>query len=421
MNAQVMGWSGYNALMQGSGKCDKAGAGGYNETTFVATMDFLVNSGLAKLGFTYLAADDCWIADTRDPTTNRLRADPTRFPSGMTYLADQAHSRGLQLGLYAAAGKLTCRDFPGSEGFEQLDADTFVSWGVDGVKLDACDDTALWGPQYTKWSQALNTSGKAMFFSCSWPAYFQECIVGNTSSCGESPWPYIASICNMWRYGDDLQPTWTRGRNTHTGGSGLSDIIEWAAADDFAHKAPIGPGAYNDPDFLIVGCPPDSPCEPGYSPGPPINDVEQRTQFSMWSILAAPMILGSDIRYLSSYALETVSNADVIAVSQDPAGHQGLRIVNGTDGGQVWVRNLTAATSEQRAVAVAMFNSGDAATLTMSVTAQQLGFVAGAQLTVKDLWSKTVETVGGDDSAASPISRAVATHATAMLRVSSAT
>jgi alpha-galactosidase len=124
----VMGWSGYNAFMQNSGRCDHAGAGGYNESTFVATMDVLVSSGLRDAGYVYVNADDCWIAENRT-ADGQLAADPTRFAHGMKWLAQQAHDRELKLGLYAAASITTCRDFPGSQGHERLDALTFADWG----------------------------------------------------------------------------------------------------------------------------------------------------------------------------------------------------------------------------------------------------------------------------------------------------
>ena len=118
-----MGWSGYNALMQNSGECALAAA--YNETTFLETAAALTASGLARLGYDTLSADDCWLAVNRT-ADGRLAADPTRFPHGMAYLADRLHSQGLKLGLYAAASLLTCRDFPGSQGFEALDAETYA-------------------------------------------------------------------------------------------------------------------------------------------------------------------------------------------------------------------------------------------------------------------------------------------------------
>ena len=164
----TMGWSGYMAFMQGSGHCATAGASGYNETTFMQTMDALIATGLKDVGYTYVNADDCWIAENRT-TEGKLTADPTRFPHGMKWLADRAHSRGLKLGLYAAASVETCRQYPGSQGFEAVDAATFAGFGADFVKLDSCgswskaEGPESWANQYGKWSRALNASGT--FFS----------------------------------------------------------------------------------------------------------------------------------------------------------------------------------------------------------------------------------------------------------------
>lgn len=328
----------------------------------------------------------------------------------MAFLAGEAHKRGLKLGLYAAAGNLTCRNFPGSEGHEALDAATFASWGADFAKLDACHDAPLWGPQYTAWSRALNASERPIVFSCSWPTYYDVCIAQGKSDCGPNPWlSAIVEICNMWRYGDDLQPTWSR--PGELGGSGIKDIIEFAAAAHMSRRAPIGPGQFNDADFLVVGCPTDGPCEGGYLPGPPTSDVEQRTQMSMWAIIASPLIIGSDIRGISKTAMDTLSNKDAIAISQDPAGIQGHRVVNNSDGTQVWVRPLTPAHGEAKAVAVALLNAGDAGVVTISVTPSQLGFPAGTDVLVLDVWA-------GSSSQTHLISSEVGAHATTLLRVS---
>jgi len=168
-----------NAFMQNSGHCDKAGAGGYNETTFVQTADALVSKGLAALGYVYLNLDDCWIAENRT-ADGKLTYDLSRFPSGMTWLAKQAHSRKLKLGLYAAASVETCRQFPGSQGYEEVDAQTFADWGADFAKLDSCggtlaNGTESWYHQYGRWADAMNKTGRQMVFSCSWAVYFTIC------------------------------------------------------------------------------------------------------------------------------------------------------------------------------------------------------------------------------------------------------
>lgn len=253
------------------------------------------------------------------------------------------------------------------------------------------------------------------------------------SNCGDSPWPGIANICNsksappssrrkspdtaerlsrsVWRYGNDLDPAWTRG------GSGIMDIINHAAAGGFADKAPIGPGQFNDPDYLVVGCPTDAPCEPNYPVGPrPLSDTEQRTQMSMWAILAAPLIIGSDIRELSATAFDTLTNADVLRISQDPAGHQGTRVTTAGDAApQVWVRRLTPASGESTAIAIAMLNAGEDA-VRMSATFAQLGLPASApSADIKDVWRGNSTTV---NNAKVDSGTSVPPHGTVLLRVS---
>ena len=165
----------------------------------------------------------------------------------------------------------------------------------------------------------MNESGKQMVFSCSWAVYFTACAGMNPgyppqeweAQCGVLPWKdhFISDICHMWRYGEDLTPTWTNPTLTPAGGSGVNgvggsgvgDIIEFAAEFWAAvWREQTGPGAFNDPDFLVVGCPTDKPCEAGYTGGGPHNSsqiplsyLEQQTQFSFWCLMAAPLIIGS--------------------------------------------------------------------------------------------------------------------------------
>lgn len=440
----IMGWSGYNALMQDSGHCDKAGAAGYNETTFQETAAVLASTGMRELGYVYMNLDDCWIAENRSGS-GKLLADPTRFPHGMTWLADKAHSLGLKLGLYAAASEYTCRSFPGSQGFEEIDASTFASWGADFVKLDSCSRTFLangtesWANQYTRWAAALNASGRQMVFSCSWAVYWTSCAAKYppaewASQCGDVPWEdnTIADACHLWRYGSDLQPYWGEGAAapesqrilSGAGGRGVGDIIEFASSI-FAYnwRAVTGPGATNDPDFLVVGCPTDRPCGGVTKPYPPLSDIEQRTQFSVWCLLAAPLIIGSDIRNLTSTALATLTNAKAIAINQDPAGFSPRLVakrVGGAHAHQVWVRPLQGGD-----VAAALINTG---TAPMDITLQLHGVLCATcapRATVSDMWEG--DTTLGSAGPPSPVvaegsftAVGVRPHETVLLRLSPA-
>jgi alpha-galactosidase len=387
-----MGWSGYNALMQASGKYCTYGGGVYNETTVLETADFLLSSGLAAVGYKTLSIDDCWSAMNRS-ASGQLAADPTRFPHGMQWLASQLHAKGLLMGLYAAASPLTCRGFPGSQGHEALDAATFASWGADMAKLDTCggvlnNGSTSWINQYSLWSAALNASGRQMVFSCSWPGAWAFCVKKfGPGACGESPIPVMSRLCHQWRYDYDDQATWTD-ENYVPGdtGGGVKDVIFKATTDPLfaAMRAETGPGAFQDPDFLSVGCPSDRPCFPNNPkpPGPGLTPVEQRLQFSMWCLLAAPLIVGSDLRSASAFALATLLNTDAIAINQDPLAAQPrvLSWSNATLAG-VWARPMANGDG-----AAALLNMGPAP-IQLTVALADLGF-GNKGGSVFNVWTK---------------------------------
>ncbi len=101
----------------------------------MTSADALVSTGLAAAGYNEVHLDDCIISSQRDPTTNKLVADPDRFPSGFKALGDYIHARNLTFGFYTAISSSTCSGLPGSRGYEELDAQTFASWGVDYLKV----------------------------------------------------------------------------------------------------------------------------------------------------------------------------------------------------------------------------------------------------------------------------------------------
>jgi alpha-galactosidase len=235
-----------------------------------------------------------------------LRADPKRFPSGIPALADYVHRRGLQLGLYLSAGRLTCQRLPGSEGHLAQDASAVAGWGVDLVKLDWCfsspssDRLSVYGEM----RDALRASGRPVVLSiCEW---------GD----GE-PWTWGARAGHMWRTTHDI-PVYDRRDRWRA--------ILRVAARNARLGAHAGPGGWNDPDILQVGL-------------RGLSAAEGRTMFSMWAMMAAPLLAGNDVRHMSGRTRGTLANRDVIAIDQDPAGVQGLR-VSAKGGRDVWVRPL---------------------------------------------------------------------------------
>ncbi len=368
---------------------------GNSESLILAQAHALVTNGLAAKGFTTVTVDDCWMAGQRDGNGN-LVADPTRFPDGMAYVGQQLHSLGLKFGLYQDIGSYTCGGYPGSWNHFQQDANSFASWGVDYIKLDGCNmpsasNTAAGYIQaYKDFGAAMkaNSSGRDMVFSESSPAYFSigvsdlsnwYSVIDGASQSGQ-----------LWREGYDVKMHNLSGSAWDKPGNGAGVMTQYGYNSLLARYS--APGSWNDPDFLITG---DG-----------LTDDESRSQLALWSMMASPLILSTDIPTLSSASLATLGNSDVLAVDQDPLGKQaGIVSRNGTV--DVLARPL--ANGDR---AVALLNRGTTAT-TATTTLTNVGFLGGGSCsaTVKDLWS------GGTSSTGGTISATVPAHGTAILRV----
>jgi alpha-galactosidase len=330
-----MGWNSWNAF-----HCE------VSEARVRAAADALVASGMRDAGYRYVVVDDCWQGE-RD-AEGRLPPDPERFPSGMKALAEYVHARGLAFGLYSGAGELSCAGRPASRGHETVDARTWAEWGVDYVKYDWCHTEGLDARDaYGRMSRALRATGRPIVFSiCEW---------GTTS-----PWTWAAGVGQSWRTTADIQPCWDCG--TEWGGTGITHILDSVAdLHGFA-----GPGHWNDLDMLEVG-------NAGLSPG------EGRAHFSLWALLASPLMAGNDVAAMPKEAREVLLNREVIAVNQDPLGVAGRRILDrGHD--EVWAKPLADGSR-----AVVLLNRG---TETMAVRCrlEDLGFAAGQKVVLRDLW-----------------------------------
>lgn len=311
--------------------------------------DALVATGMRDAGYEYVVVDDCWQAHARG-ADGALRAHPERFPSGMKALADHVHRRGLKFGIYASPGSDTCAMFwdqyPGRElgslGHERQDADLFASWGVDFLKYDWCraDITSGLDPKlaFTVMRDALRATGRDIVYSISEYGDY-------------SPWTWARGIAHLWRTTQDLQPTWT---------SVATVIGSQALLADHTGR----PGGWNDPDMLQVG-------------NGTLTDIENRTHFSMWTMLNAPLFVGTDLTALSVQALATLTNHEVIAIGQDFAGSQGRRI-HASSQQEVWTKPLS--NGDQ---AVLLYN-GAQARATVSV---DLSGSTGSGWKARDLWA----------------------------------
>lgn len=233
---------------------------------------------------------------------------------------------------------------------------------------------------YTKMSQALQATGRPIVFSlCEWGTH--------------RPWEWGAPIAHLWRTTGDIFDKWE---------SVLSILDRQVGLERYA-----GPGGWNDPDMLEVG-------------NGGMTATEYRAHFSLWCLLNAPLMAGNDLRHMDEETRAILTNKEVIAVNQDPAGVQGSRIRK--DGDQeVWAKVL--ANGDR---AVILFNRGESDTL-MEVSLAELGFgdaggtaasagaagAPGAHYVARDLWEHRDVAFNGEGK----LRAVVPGHGVAMFRV----
>jgi alpha-galactosidase len=346
----------------------------FNEAMIRGVADKFISLGLRDAGYRYVNVDDCWANWQRDKNGN-LQPNPKRFPSGIKALANYIHQKGLKFGVYSSAGTSTCeplqenRGFPGGLGHEKQDAATIASWGVDYLKYDNCNNQKVDAQQrYTAMAEALRATGRPIFFSvCEW---------------GENkPWLWAGKPpvgAGSWRTTGDISDSYA---------SMLKNFKQNVVLDSYAT-----PGHWNDPDMLEVG-------------NGGMTDVEYRSHFSLWSIMAAPLLIGTDLRTVKPDALKILLNKEVIAVDQDPLGVQGKQ-VRDADGIHVIVKPL-----KDGSEAVVVFNEADAAH-DVSVSASEIGLAKAGNYRLRDLWEHTQK--NGDGS----INVNLPAHASVMYRIS---
>lgn len=301
----------------------------FTEEDIKSVADAMVEEGLVDLGYEYIFIDDGWQGG-RDKRNNII-ANPEKFPSGMKALADYLHSKGMKIGIYSDAAQLTCAGYTASLGFEEQDAKTFASWDIDYLKYDYCGaptdrETAV--KRYTKMADALQNSGREIVFSvCEWGQ--------------REPWLWAKEAGGqLWRTTYDIRDKWSanapEGANLHEEsiGYGILDILEInAELDEYA-----GPGGWNDPDMLVVGLKGKSGPSRDQG-GIGATTTEYQSQMSLWSLMAAPLMISNDVRNMDADTRKILTNKDIIAIDQDPLGKQAKRIINENDW-QVFVKPL---------------------------------------------------------------------------------
>lgn len=343
-----MGWMTWNMFK-----------GDISEQLIKETADAMVESGLRDAGYKYVFIDDLWQGG-RD-NRNNIIPDPKKFPNGIKALADYVHSKGLKLGIYSDAAQLTCGGCTASYGFEEQDARTFASWGVDYLKYDYCnapEDSATARLRYKTMADALSKSGRDIVLGiCEW---------GQRN--GEEWCEHVGG--QLWRTSSDVRDMWKDIVNQ--GGAGILDIINVTAP----LSKQVRHGQWPDMDMLVVGL---------NGKGGPSSDLggvgctytEYQTQMSMWCMMSSVLALSNDLRHLTPEDKRILLNKEIIAIDQDPLGKAAERVVNEASH-QVFVRPLANGSH-----AVAILNSGDKAQR-LSVSFKQLGLTG--KYTVRDVW-----------------------------------
>jgi len=373
-----MGWNSWNCF-----------ASAVTASDVRAAADAFVKTGLIDHGWTYINIDDYWMTrpvaddavvkdlealelarnDSRgfkfrpmsDPSLvgpprdaeGRINAN-SRFPD-MAGLADYVHGLGLKIGIYSSPGPLTCGQCIASYGHESADAARFAAWGFDYLKYDWCTYRAYAANNsraelikpYAIMGDALRAQKRDIVFSL--------CQYGMGDV-----WEWGADVGgNCWRTTNDINDTWAR-----LSGIGFSQN---------GHESHAGPGHWNDPDMLVVGW-----VGWGRNLHPTrLTPDEQYTHMSLWSLLAAPLLIGCDLTRLDAFTLNLLTNDEVLAVDQDPLGHAAHRVA--VDGNlEVWARPLA-----DGSIALGLFNRGDTPA-EAAARWDELG-ISGPQI-VRDLW-----------------------------------
>lgn len=296
-----MGWNSWNKF-----GCN------VSESLIIGMADAMASSGMKEAGYEYIIIDDCWQI-SRDEN-GEIVADKERFPHGIKYLADYVHSKGLKFGIYSCAGTKTCAGRPGGFGHEYQDARTYASYGVDYLKYDWCNTTTQDArSSYTNVRDALYKAGRPIVFSlCEWGA--------------NKPWEWAGEVGHLWRTTGDISDSWN------------SMISIFNQQKDLARYA--GPGHWNDPDMLEVG-------------NGRMTTEEYKTHFSLWCMLAAPLLAGNDLQTMTQETKTILLNKEIIDLDQDTLGRQAT-CYRDNIGYQIWIKPLV-----NNEKAVCLLNTSD--------------------------------------------------------------
>lgn len=367
-----MGWNTWNTFGQD-----------INEKLIMESADKLVEMGYKDAGYEYVVIDDCWSLKSRDEN-GCLVPDPEKFPHGMKYLADYIHSKGLKFGMYSCAGYQTCAGYPSSYGYEFKDAETFASWGVDFLKYDFCyfPSTGDGKLAYLTMSNALRATGRDILFSaCNW----------GTDNC----WEWMNSVgAQMYRSTGDIFDSF--------------ESIKSIFLGQVQTGLPMsGAGCFNDLDMLVCGM---------YGKGnvgrdKACGDIEYKTHFALWCLASSPLMMGGDIRDMSDYCHDLLTNPRLIAINKDPDARPPFEVKTNYWNSDTMRRYIKVLSDGDYIVGIINFGDGEC---TYSLYEQEIGFPidSGVKLHMSDVFT-------GNDMGVLKVCYTVklAAHDCAMLRL----
>ncbi|MEI6555543.1 MAG: putative Ig domain-containing protein [Paludibacter sp.] len=340
-----MGWNSWNCW----GKA-------VSKAKVLSSAQAMIDKGLIDHGWTYINIDDAW--EGQRAADGSIQTNDS-FPD-MKGLGDWLHARGLKFGIYTSPGMKTCLGFIGSYNHELQDMTTYSAWGVDYVKSDWCSyggifdqekDTSLAAYQkpYKKMYDALRAQNRDIYYSV--------CQYGM-----REVWKWGESVgANSWRTTGDIEDNWESVREI-----GFNQYLLHPYAK---------PGHWNDPDMLVVG-------NVGWGKLHPsrLTPDEQYSHVSLWSLLAAPLLIGCDIASMDDFTLSLLTNDEVLDINQDPLGKQAHRVYCNRSRYkfQMYAKEL-----EDGSVALGIFNMMNYSLSYKDISLSQMGIPGGM---VRDVW-----------------------------------
>ncbi|GLB42416.1 putative melibiase [Lyophyllum shimeji] len=389
----ALGWNTWNAY-----RCN------INEAKVLGAANQFLSLGLKDAGYQYVNIDVGLLVEQDESRSGRIIPDPTKFPNGISGLADQIHALGLKIGIYSDAGTATCAGYPGSLGNETIDAATFSDWGIDYLKYDNCNVPANWtdstsppGGDWYNSNSALRyrQMGDALAAQPR-PIQYELCIWGRANV-----WEWGARVGHSWRMSGDSKPTW----------SYITSIIK----TNVAHLDYTNFWSHNDMDMMEIGVFPSS-----LSSAAPDRSLlgngnltveEQRTHFAAWAFLKSPILLGTDLSKLNSTQLDIIKNKELLAFHQDPIIGTAATPFNATSSAPTTSPPEYYSGASSKGLHVFIINTGNATDTKTFTLSNVPGLGTSGTFKVHDMW--TGKDFAGTYAASDDFSVSVEAHDTA--------